>query len=94
MHSYRTKLFNLEQSDFIAAKIRTVADWQYSHVLRGRSLKGKGCTQTVAPAALLTPIVVFLFQSLVFVDVEKLCYFSEIIVLLPIFDDLMEGRTQ
>lgn len=53
----------------------------------------KGCTQPAAPAALLTPIAVFPAGSSVFVDVEKLCYFVEIIVLLPIFDDLKEGRT-
>lgn len=53
----------------------------------------KGRTQPVAPAALLTPIAVFPFWSLVFVDVEKFCYFVEIIMLFPILDDLKEGRT-
>ena len=30
-------------------------------------------------------------RSSVFVDVEELCYFVEIVVLLPVFDDLKEG---
>lgn len=53
----------------------------------------KGCKQPTAPTALLAPTAVFPFWSLLFVDVEKLCYFIEIIMLLPIFDDLKEGRT-
>lgn len=48
----------------------------------------KGCAQ---PPRLTHSYAVFPFWSLVFVDVEKLCYFIEIIVLLPIFDDL-KGR--
>lgn len=43
--------------------------------------------------ASLTPAVLFPhFWSLIFMDVEELCYFVEIIMFLPVFDDLKERR--
>lgn len=53
----------------------------------------KGCTQPAAPTALLTPTVLFPSWSSVFLDVEKLCYVVEIVMLLAIFDDLQEAGT-
>lgn len=50
----------------------------------------KGYTQS-ARTCCPTPIAAIKFWSSVFVDVEKLCYFIEISMLLPIFDDLEEG---
>lgn len=49
--------------------------------------KVKGCTQPAAHS-----LLVFLLLSSVFVDVEELCYFIEVLVLLPVFDDLEEGE--
>lgn len=46
-----------------------------------------GGTQPAAPS-----LQVFLLWSSVFVDVEEFCYFIEVLVLLPVFDDLEEGE--